>query len=172
MTTQSQPVRVFTERVNPSVARDVLAACSRTDRDYNRLKYIVDHMDEFGQYEIRYTRNNENFYRISANGGLQTMTRGNRERLTYNVLSDIDCVNCHPHIIYQLATANNIPCPMLQDYVQNRDGFVSTIIGSHPGVDRSTIKNFVIRSLNMGDYRKETTDVIPVLDTLNPNFDE
>ena len=33
---------------------------------------------------------------------------------------DVDICKCHPEILFQICTANSIPCPLLEQYVQNK----------------------------------------------------
>jgi hypothetical protein len=52
--------------------------------------------------------------------GLYNIRRQLRHTLAKNTLTDIDVDNCHPAVLQQILTKNNIPCPFLTAYVNER----------------------------------------------------
>ena len=81
--------------------------------------------------------------------GLFSIRRELRHTLAKNHFIDIDVVNCHPVLLYQICKANNIPCEHLEDYVFNRPQHLERIMKKY-NVNKDTAKNLFIRSLYLG----------------------
>jgi len=81
--------------------------------------------------------------------GLFSIRRELRHTLAKNHFVDIDVVNCHPVLLYQICKANNIPCEHLEDYVFNRPQHLERIMKKY-NVNKDTAKNLFIRSLYLG----------------------
>ena len=156
-------VRVYTEKVNPDAAWNAFKFCSQSHRDYNRLRFIAENMDENGCYQVQYTRTTAKYWRISAVDGLQKLTKENRERLTARVCVDIDVVNCHPTVLANLALRHDIKCPLLELYVRSRDDLMKSIMDVTPGLDRMTLKRLFLISMYLGNYRNHTTITVYLL---------
>jgi len=76
-----------------------------------------------GRASVSYLRSTGiEFGRCNPDKGLggYNLRREVRHTLFENVMVDVDIDNCHPVMLEQVATFNNIPCPLLQNYIQNR----------------------------------------------------
>ena len=51
-----------------------------------------------------------------------------RKALTHDNYTDIDIVNCHPVLLSQLFKKHNLECPYLDEYIENREEHLETII--------------------------------------------
>ncbi len=68
-----------------------------------------------------------------------------RHTIAGNLYNDVDFENCHPVIAQQLFKSHNRACPVLNEYVENREHFLSAIAG-----DRGEAKRDFLRVLNGG----------------------
>jgi len=89
--------------------------------------------------------------------GLFSIRREIRHTLAKNFYVDIDIVNCHPTILYQICEHNNIKCDILKDYVINRQKYLD-IIMNHYNVDKDIAKNLFIRILYGGNFNSWMSD--------------
>jgi len=51
-----------------------------------------------------------------------------RKALTHDNYTDIDIVNCHPVLLSQLFKKHNLECPYLDEYIENREEHLETIM--------------------------------------------
>lgn len=84
--------------------------------DCQKDGYVKVTYDDLGNGRLKYHLDNEKQSGIS----LGTFWHKARSAFSYGTLKDYDIVNCHPEIIYQLASKNGIECERLKDYCQNR----------------------------------------------------
>ena len=70
---------------------------------------------------------------------------------------DIDIVNCHPNIYYQIAKVLKVKCPVLKRYVENRDQILEEV-QNHYSVSRDTAKELFIRLLYLGGFQSWAKD--------------
>lgn len=91
----------------------------------------------------------------STNGVLQGIARELRAILQSNQY-DVDIINCHPVLLSQLCKKHNIPCPILNDYVENRDEHIERI-ANDMHCDFGDVKHSILSVLN-GAIRDGFTD--------------
>ena len=84
---------------------------------------------------------------------------------------DIDVVNCHPAIIFQIAKSLDITCPSLENYINNREGILEEVQQFY-SIDRNSAKKLFIILLYGGGFKnwakensiqKEELDIIKEL---------
>lgn len=75
-----------------------------------------------------------------------------RHTIAGDVYVDIDIQNAHPDIVYQTLKSNNIPCPMLEKYVLNREYYLDFIIQNYK-VIRKDAKLLFIILLYFGSFK-------------------
>ena len=88
-------------------------------------------------------------------GILQSMPREFRALLQFNQ-TDVDIVNCHPVLLSQLCKKHNILCPILNDYVSNRNIHIERI-ANDMHCDLIDVKHAFLSVLN-GAVRDAFTD--------------
>jgi len=96
-----------------------------------------------GKAIVKYNRiKNFEFGRCNPDGalGLFSIRREIRHTLAKNEFEDIDIDNCHPVMLEQILTRNNIKCDMLRDYINNRNDWFDLVR-----------KTFKIKELTNGD---------------------
>jgi hypothetical protein len=74
----------------------------------------------------------------------------------YN-MTDLDIVNAHPTILYQLCIQNNINCKYLERYVLNREKYLNELIETHK-ITRDQAKDLIIIIMYFGSYKKWLND--------------
>lgn len=79
----------------------------------------------------------------------QGMCREIRHTIARNIYDDIDIENAHPSLFSQFCTSRNIACPLLNQYVENRDA-VREMICNETNNAKSTVKQEIIALLNGG----------------------
>ena len=94
-----------------------------------------------------------NFGRIWAedNTSLQNFKKGIRHTLAADIYEDIDMVNAGPSLIAQYCKKNNIKCPYLLDYNNNREKWLNDIIECH-SMNRSQAKKLMNKICYLGNY--------------------
>jgi len=85
--------------------------------------------------------------------GLFSIRRQLRHTIAKNTLIDIDIVNCHFVLLYQICKNNNIECGNLEDYVENRDDYLKKIMNSFK-VSKDDAKQLFISILYYGSFEK------------------
>jgi len=74
-----------------------------------------------GYYKVQYSKRKGNPYgRCNPYVGLHTIHRPLRHSLVGHKMEDIDIENAHPTMLLQLLEANSVSCPLLGEYVNDR----------------------------------------------------
>ena len=140
------------------LSSDLLEMVNYQGIEYENEKHHLEAyrslVDERGTVEVLYKKVKQmNIGRSYCNGSLGAI--GLRREIRGTIFSknykDIDIVNCHPNIYYQLAKMLKLKTPALKKYVQNRDEVLKTVM-DHYAVDRDTAKQLFIRLLYLGSF--------------------
>ena len=115
---------------------------------------------------------------FAKSASLQNLPREIRGALTYENYYDIDMVNAHPVILSQYCKKNDIDCPNLDYYVNNRDKIIQDINNDNPTLNRSDIKDLFLLLMNGGNryvdnhflnnFKKEIKLIHTQINVLNP----
>lgn len=147
----------FDEEVLPN-----LRECVKEDDKYiadlkNRCKKIFLTVKKNGYLKVKYEKSvgGGGLGRMFAKGlgGLQNMPRELRHTFAKGLYTDIDIVNAHPVLLYQLAEKNEIQCKYLKKYIINRDEYLQTIMKCNPGLSREDAKEVILTMINSGSKR-------------------
>lgn len=84
--------------------------------------------------------------------GLTAFAKKIRNTLIKDTYIDIDIRNAQPTIIYNLCKSNEIPCPTLEKYINNRDEILKEVIDTYD-VDRSSAKDLFISLAFLGSFQ-------------------
>lgn len=101
--------------------------------------------------------------------GLHNIRREIRHTLAKKKYIDVDIVCCHHQILLQICKENNIICPNLQNYVNNREQMLKMVIDDYK-VDREKAKNLFIRLLYFGSFKKWASDNNLLSAVMNENL--
>ena len=81
---------------------------------------------------------------------LQSLKKIIRHTLARDIYYDIDMKNAHPTILSQYCEKNEIPCPLLDEYVNDRDNVVNSLIKVYPDVSFDDMKKLILTIINGG----------------------
>lgn len=139
--------------------KDLILSSSQSDDNDDRTNYNPLNLLEKYLQRSRHGSINTIFYqsekrgRMFASGqiSLQGMTRTVRHTIASPFYIDIDMKNAHPIILKFLCDKDNVPCPYLNQYIENRETLLANV-----GLERDAAKNLYLSLTNGGnkDYRK------------------
>lgn len=158
------------EQINVNALKKIIANLDDLDiipSDNMYLNYGVSHKDGFetilrkylykaskdGVVKVTYNQK-DGKGRYFADGGLslQSLKREVRHTIAGEYYDDVDMVNAHPVILRHICNTNNIECPYLDTYVENRDKILTDT-----GLSRDDAKKLYLIIVNSNDI-----DVKPV----------
>ena len=91
---------------------------------YTLVSYL--NRSRHGNIDVYYRQKNNSgrMYAIKSLS-LQNIKKCVRHTISKDYYVDIDMVNAHPVILAHICKMNNIKCPILEDYVKNRDQIIA-----------------------------------------------
>lgn len=118
-------------------------------KKYHKKRYNGNHVDIVYDFSKEYQ--SAKIGRVYANGavGLQGFERDVRNALAKNLYFDVDMENAHCTILYKICKQNGWVCERLEDYVNNREKVLQSIV-DHYGASRKDAKNLMIRMMFLG----------------------
>jgi len=128
----------------------------------NERHHIEAYHEELkdGIVEVKYNKHKGmNYGRVYARKSLGAINfrREIRGTIFSKNYKDIDIVNCHPNIYYQIAKVLKVKCPVIKRYVENRDQILEEV-QNHYNVSRDTAKELFIRLLYLGGFQSWAKD--------------
>jgi hypothetical protein len=134
--------KVFCKTCDNDVERKVL---------FNRVKRICNEIiinNGSVLREYKYSDSMEHFGRLCSNGmqGVKKAFRG----FLVNHTTDIDMDNAHPVILSYICKKNDIKCPYLDYYIQNRE----EVLESFPNKTRGDAKSYLLSCINCNVHNK------------------
>ena len=109
---------------------------------------------------------------------IQNLPREIRHTICKNEYNDIDMVNSQPTIMSQYCKKNNIPCPVLCDYVKKRD-IIFEKMSVKKGLNKDDVKEQINKMINGGKpniinsffkkFHDECTVIIEKISALEEN---
>ena len=87
---------------------------------------------------------------FAQNKGLQSFSRRLRSTVAKGLYWDLDIVNCHPMLVSQWCEENEVPCPILNAYIDNREPFLRELVAYNHNFDRDDAKTVPLVLLNNG----------------------
>lgn len=88
--------------------------------------------------------------RFSKSCSLQSLCKKIRHTISGDIYYDIDMKNAHPTILSQYCGKNEISCQKLDEYVNDRDGVINSLVKEYPDVCYDEIKTLLLTILNGG----------------------
>jgi hypothetical protein len=98
-----------------------------SDYEYDPKKICEKYNANYNKFiKISYQKSRRSIAKLgrwfAKNGvGIQTLPRKIRHTICKGLYIDLDFKNCHPVILSTLCKNNNIECPYLNDYIENRE---------------------------------------------------
>lgn len=87
---------------------------------------------------------------FSRSCSLQSLSKVIRHTIARDIYYDIDMKNAHPSILSQYCKKNEIDCPLLDEYVNNRDGVINSLTQTYPDVSFNDMKKLLLTIINGG----------------------
>lgn len=134
----------------------------RENKDFSRRLY-ENERKQLSEYRkkivdnkasVKYFRSSL-FGRVSADKSLSLFSfrKCIRHTLANKYYVDIDMVNCHPVILYQLCKKNNIECQELEHYINNRNELLQKVM-KYYNISRDEAKQLYLVCLYLGNPEK------------------
>lgn len=113
-----------------------------------------------GKALVYYERTKAFGRHYAKNGvGLVVMRSRIRHTLAKAVgLRDYDIVNCHPVLLIAICEEMGWSCPVLKDYVKNRDPFLERLMTEITGLVRKSAKSLPLRLMYLGALQNWAND--------------
>lgn len=125
-------------------------------------KLVSNTKDGIIQVNYKYAKNMSSGRQYEYIGtkmlGLQSLLREYRHTLCNSDYWDIDVVNCQPVILYQYCKKNNIKCPRLEDYVNNRDSILAKV-AEETQLKKIDIKEQILKILMGGKINNDMINI-------------
>ena len=131
--------------------------------DKQKLKYILDNndfdievnnitknyyysLDDLGRKKITYKQKPKHKDRYYGVGScLSYLKKEIRNFIMPKNIKDIDMIDCHPVILFNLCQKNKISCNILKNYIENKDMILDSF-----GADKKSVKKTFSTILNGG----------------------
>ena len=84
--------------------------------------------------------------------GMHCIRREIRHTLLQDKYVDIDIINAHPNILYQICKRNNIECEYLYKYINDRDNILNEVM-TYYSVPKDAAKKLFIQLLYYGTFK-------------------
>ena len=112
---------------------------------------IILQEDDTGILKVQYKKgkdsNNLGRFFCKKKIGYQSLSRVIRHTISKNNWLDIDIVNAQPTILYNLCKKYNIKCPVLENYIKNREQTLSQLQEKYK-ISREDAKIIIISIIN------------------------
>ena len=118
------------------------------DVEYKKVRaFLAGQLDGTGITRKYQFAAGKDFGRQFDNSGLQGMQKHVRGVLCDGIISDLDIVNCHPHILSWICERHDILCPYLNLYIRDREQILSQLENNY-NYDREDAKKLFLISTN------------------------
>ena len=146
--TWSEVATTLTERVDTGRVRALLSVLPAESEEFKALARYSSVLSDTGElsveYRYKYHRLGRRYARESFSLG--SLKKNIRAALCHGRMIDIDIVNAHPAILLQICERHRWPCPLLRQYVFDRDATLARI---NPD-DRKKAKVLILKMLFSG----------------------
>lgn len=156
MSQSQKPEVTLYEDVNLDVLRRILASQECPERIREMLKKYHAKLNSSNRIPVTYWHGkmlDKDYGRVYAQGALslQNFDKEIRHALARDNYTDIDMVNAHPNLLLQYCIKNEIKCPNLKLYVDEREERLAYVMKKH-GIDREDAKKLFLRFMYHGEY--------------------
>ena len=99
--------------------------------------------------------------------GLTSFSRKTRNTLIKNTYIDLDISNAQPAILHNVCLSNDIPCPIITRYINDRENILSDVMNYYH-IDRNVAKKMFLRLSFFGCHKNflKELDLNPLLKPL------
>ena len=134
---------------------------NKFDNEEQQMKeYVKTYDKKAGVFKVKYIIPAHKWGRINPDKSLSLCVfhRPTRHAYCKGIYIDIDMKNAHPVIIKNICELNNIPCPNITNYCDDRDAFLQRVC-KHHNVDKETAKRLILRLTYGGEYDRWLSEV-------------
>ena len=126
----------------------------------HQLEEIAKRVKNNKLTNVKYKKASYNYGRVFPNKSISlgALRREVRHTLCYDIYTDIDIENCHPQLLKQICAKNNIFCPNLKHYVDNRAQILAETQAFY-NVSRDNAKKLFIRLAYFGTFDNWVKDL-------------
>ena len=117
--------------------------------------YLKKYDKKEGVFKVKYNLPAHKWGRINPEKSLSLCVfhRPTRHAYCNGTYIDIDMKNAHPVVVKNICLLNDIPCPTISKYCEDRDAFLQRVCDHH-NVDRASAKTLMLRLTYGGEYTK------------------
>ena len=146
---------ILNELVDPSVLNLLInSSLIKKNDDYDEKIQLLGYrkLIKNNKVSVLYERKKNIGRYIPKKGlGYANISKETRHSLCVDNYIDIDIVNCHPTILYQILTKNSIRCNNLKKYIDDRNIHLDYVINKYKCTEKQAKKLF-IRILYLGSF--------------------
>ena len=113
---------ILNEIVDKQKLKNILDNNDFNEEVNNLARNYYESLDDLGRKRVVYKQkqnHKDRYYPVGS--ALTYLKKEIRNSIMSRNIRDIDMVNSHPVILYNLCQKNNIPCNILKNYIENRD---------------------------------------------------
>ena len=140
------------ERVDKNRLKYVIDEYEFNEETKNTLKLYYESLNKKGQKKVIYKQSKDNKNRYFGGIGLTSIKRKVRSSIMPNNILDIDMENSYPRILLYLCKKHKINCEKLNEYINNREYFLSKISDK-----RKEAKTLILQML-IGVFKNKYSD--------------
>ena len=148
---------VNTDLLNKLLITDLLLQDLRYkqiyETEYDMLLNYYSKINMNNKIPVKYIKQKYGRSNPEKSLGLHNIRREVRHTIANEFYIDIDIVNCHPVILHQILTHNNIKCHYLTKYIENRNDYLDIVMKTY-NLNRDKAKILFISLLYGGSYKK------------------
>ena len=145
---------ILNEIVDKEKLKNILDNNDYNEEVNNLCKNYYESLDERGRKRVVYKQkqtHKDRYYPVGS--ALTYLKKDIRNSIMPKNIRDLDMVNAHPTILYNLCQKNNISCKILKNYIENRN-----IILESFGDNKKIVKELFLTILNGGFKEKYSND--------------
>ena len=140
------------ERVDKNKLKYIIDNYKFNEETKNTLKLYYESLNKKGQKKVIYKQSKDNKNRYFGGICLTSIKRKVRNSIMPNNILDIDMENSHPRILLYLCKKHKINCEKLNEYINNREYFLSRISNN-----RKEAKTLILQMMN-GGFKNKYSD--------------
>ena len=152
---------ILNEIVDKQKLKEILDNNEFNEEVNNLARNYYESLDDLGRKRVVYKQkqnHKDRYYPVGS--ALTYLKKEIRNSIMPKNIKDIDMINSHPTILYNLCQKNNISCKILKNYIENRN-----IILESFGNNKKFVKELFLTILNGGfkeiySYDKRINDYL------------
>ena len=135
----------YSQKYASSIYSNVINQLNQYKKLYNK---------KIGAFKVTYNKPRHKYGRVfpKKSLGLTSFSKKVRNTFLKDNYIDLDLSNAQPAIVYNICKSNDIACPFIEEYIQNRDGILQDVINNY-NVTRKDAKQLFLSLAFFGTFR-------------------